>query len=117
MDSEYLTLHVHRGENRLTTESQYSKWRLGKFLLETGQTVLKLPPGYTLGLVLESVIQYQAGTQHRDPVHVTAHFMRPPTPGHFEVHVNVLKTGRSFRNLTARLVQDVRALFLLHNSA
>ena len=52
-------------------------------------------------------MQYQAGTNHPDPVHATAHFLRPTTPGAFEVHIQVIKTGRNFRLLTAKLLQDV----------
>jgi len=53
-------------------------------------------------------MKYQATTSHPDPIHVTAHFLRATTVGSFEVHVRNLRTGKSFTNISADLIQDVR---------
>ena len=65
------------------------------------------PTGYVLGLILESAIKKQSDTSHPDPIHVTAHFLRSATTSPFEVHIQILKPGRGFTNLTANLVQEV----------
>lgn len=67
-----------------------------------------LSTGYVLGLILESAIKKQSDTSHPDPIHVTAHFLRSATTSSpFEVHIQILKPGRGFTNLTANLVQEV----------
>ena len=63
--------------------------------------------GYVLGIVIEAIIQFQAGTDQPDPIHLTAHFMKPTSPGRCEVRIRVLRTGKGFRNLTATVVQNV----------
>jgi acyl-CoA thioesterase len=54
-------------------------------------------------------MQHQAQTSHVDPLHVSAHFLRPSSSKvPFAVNVAVLKVGKSFTNLKADLVQEVR---------
>ncbi|KAL0578792.1 hypothetical protein V5O48_003204 [Marasmius crinis-equi] len=62
--------------------------------------------GYVLGLIIEACMQRQAHTKHKDPIHVTAHFLRSAGIAPFEVRIRELKKGRGFTNLTADLVQD-----------
>ena len=64
--------------------------------------------GYVLGLVIEATIQHQTPSNHPDPIHVTGHFLKSTVVGPFEVHIRILKTGRSFTNVSAQLVQHVR---------
>jgi hypothetical protein len=64
--------------------------------------------GYVLALILESCIAHQSRTAHKDPIHVSAHFLRTTSVTSFEVHVRDVKKGRAFTNLTAELVQKVR---------
>ncbi|TFK24367.1 hypothetical protein FA15DRAFT_619368 [Coprinopsis marcescibilis] len=63
--------------------------------------------GYVLALVLEACIQHQVSTSHVDPLHISAHFLRPTTPSApFVVRVKTLKAGKGFTNLTADFVQQ-----------
>ena len=62
-------------------------------------------------------MQHQARTRHRDPIHVTAHFLRATSVAPFEVHIRKLREGKGLTNLVADLVQDVRCDFLLSIAA
>ncbi|KAJ6585390.1 thioesterase-like superfamily-domain-containing protein [Mycena capillaripes] len=70
--------------------------------------------GYALALVVQACIQHQASTPHRDPVHVTAHFLQATSIAPFEVRVRILKRGRGFTNLLADLVQQDRTRITTH---
>ncbi|KAI0786753.1 thioesterase-like superfamily-domain-containing protein [Abortiporus biennis] len=70
--------------------------------------------GYVLGLILEAVVQQQAGSSHPDPIHVTAHFLRSAAVAPFEVHIRILKPGKGFCNLTANFIQDGVEKVLTH---
>ncbi|KAI0301133.1 thioesterase-like superfamily-domain-containing protein [Multifurca ochricompacta] len=61
--------------------------------------------GYLLGMVIEATNQLQSDTTHKDPLHVTAHFLRLVSTGPLEVHVRRVRSGKGFSNLTAELVQ------------
>ena len=91
----------------------------GGLLLSTTKLppLISNPKGYALGLLLEACIQYQSATPHLDPIHITAHFLRPTVAAPFTVHVRTIKTGSGFTNLTAELLQEVRCIsnyFLVH---
>lgn len=64
--------------------------------------------GYLLGIVIDAVTQFQSRSEHKDPLHATAHFLRPVSVGAVEIHVKCLRTGHWLTNLTAELVQGVR---------
>ena len=64
-----------------------------------------------LGLLVEACIRSQKTTKHRDPIHVTAHFMQPTAKSEYRVEIKVIRTGSRFSNLLANLVQDVSILF------
>ena len=64
--------------------------------------------GYLLGIVIDAVTQFQSRSAHKDPLHVTAHFLRPVSVGGVEIHVRRLRTGQGLTNLTTELVQRVR---------
>jgi len=70
--------------------------------------------GYALGTLVEASIQHQAASEfsHTDPVHVTAHFLRATNTGTGEVQIKLVKTGKTFTNLHAQLVQNVRTFLL-----
>jgi acyl-CoA thioesterase len=59
--------------------------------------------GYVLALVLAAV---EKKLTHADALSATAHYMKPTVPGAAEVHVEVIKTGKSFSTACARLVQE-----------
>ncbi|KAF7768067.1 hypothetical protein Agabi119p4_7310 [Agaricus bisporus var. burnettii] len=68
--------------------------------------VVRVPHGgYVLGLMVEAVINFQSETPHKDPIHVTAHFLRQSAPEPFEIHIRVLKSGKIFTNIIAELIQ------------
>ncbi|GJE87432.1 thioesterase family protein [Phanerochaete sordida] len=70
-------------------------------------TVLSVPNGgYVLAQVIEAAVKHQASTQHPDPIHVTAHFMRASVVGPFEVYIRDVKTGRDLKHLSATIVQN-----------
>ena len=71
---------------------------------------IHIETGYVLALLVDACVQYQSNTGHRDPLHVTAHFLRSTAVSPFEVEIRTLKTGRGFTNITAELVQRVRPL-------
>lgn len=69
--------------------------------------------GYALGLVIQACMEHQRerSSPHRDPIHVTAHFLRSTAVAPFKVHVRTLRTGRGYSNILAELKQKVfRAL-------
>jgi hypothetical protein len=68
--------------------------------------------GYVLGLILEACIQYQSATSHVDILHVNAHFLRTTFTTAFTVCIRTVKRGAGYTNVTADLIQDVRAIFL-----
>ncbi|PFH53408.1 hypothetical protein AMATHDRAFT_73582 [Amanita thiersii Skay4041] len=61
--------------------------------------------GYVLALIVESCIHYQSATSHKDPIHITAHYLRSTTVGPYEVQVRTLKIGKGFTNIVAELAQ------------
>ncbi|KAG2151440.1 thioesterase-like superfamily-domain-containing protein [Suillus clintonianus] len=75
--------------------------------------VIGIPQGgYSLGQIVEACTRFQSETAHKDPIHVTAHFLRATNVGPAEVRVSVQKIGKNFTNLSADLVQggDIRLL-------
>ncbi|KAJ7078570.1 thioesterase-like superfamily-domain-containing protein [Mycena belliarum] len=70
--------------------------------------------GYILALVIEACVQHQAHTAHRDPIHVTSHFLHAASIAPFQVRVRTLKRGRAFTNLIADLVQQDRTRITTH---
>ncbi|KAJ7439226.1 thioesterase-like superfamily-domain-containing protein [Mycena latifolia] len=70
--------------------------------------------GYVLALAVEACVQHQASTSHRDPIHVTSHFLQAASIAPFQVRVRTLKRGRGFTNLIADLVQLDRIRITTH---
>ncbi|KAJ7274121.1 thioesterase-like superfamily-domain-containing protein [Mycena rebaudengoi] len=70
--------------------------------------------GYVLALAIDACIQYQSTTSHRDPIHVTAHFLQATSIAPFEVRVRTLKKGRGFTNVLADLIQHDRTRITTH---
>ncbi|KAF9242659.1 thioesterase-like superfamily-domain-containing protein [Melanogaster broomeanus] len=83
--------------------------------LDRGWAVGAIPQGgYSLGTVVEACIKHQAGSSHADPIHVTAHYLRATNAGDAEVRVKVLKSGKSFTNILADLVQQGHTKITTH---
>jgi len=70
--------------------------------------------GYLLAIVIDAVTQFQSRSAHKDPLHVTAHFLRPVSVGSVEIHVRRLRTGQWLTNLTAELVQGGKTRVTSH---
>lgn len=68
--------------------------------------------GYSLGVIVEACIQHQSGSSHVDPIYVSAHFLRATNAGIGQVRVRLLKSGKTFTNILAELVQQVGGAFL-----
>ncbi|KAH0831881.1 thioesterase-like superfamily-domain-containing protein [Lanmaoa asiatica] len=62
--------------------------------------------GYSLGVIVEACIQHQSGSSHADPIYVSAHFLRATNTGIGQVQVKLLKSGKTFTNIIAELVQQ-----------
>ncbi|KAF8551288.1 hypothetical protein OG21DRAFT_1418285, partial [Imleria badia] len=62
--------------------------------------------GYSLGVIVEACIQHQSGSSHVDPIYVSAHYLRTTNTCVGQVHVKVLKSGKTFTNILAELVQQ-----------
>ncbi len=58
--------------------------------------------GYVLAVGMAALRQAIAAP---DPLTITAHYLRPSTPGPVDIEVEVLKQGRQFSTAAARLVQ------------
>lgn len=68
--------------------------------------VIKIPHGgYILALIVEAAMRFQSSTTQKDPIHVTAHYLRPSAAGPFEIHVCIIKSGKGFTNIAADLFQ------------
>ncbi len=63
--------------------------------------------GYAAGLLARAI---DLATPDRPLRSMTAHFLRPPTPGPATVEVDVVRAGRSLSVLDAALVRDGEAL-------
>lgn len=59
--------------------------------------------GYLLALILTALDEK---ITHPDPLSATAHYMKATRPGPAEIHVEVVKSGKSFSTAEARLVQE-----------
>ena len=59
--------------------------------------------GYLLAIVVRAMREV-AGKP--DPLSMTAHYLSPPVAGPVTIEVDMVKPGRTFVNVTARLVQD-----------
>lgn len=60
--------------------------------------------GYVLSVVAAAL--FDAATGQPDPLSLTAHYLRPASPGPGVVEVEVVREGRRHTHLHARLVQD-----------
>jgi hypothetical protein len=56
-------------------------------------------------MVIDATSKFQSDSTHKDPLHVTANFIRPISIGPVEVHVKRLWTSQGFTHLSAELVQ------------
>jgi hypothetical protein len=61
--------------------------------------------GYLLALVARACLAV-AGAEHPDPLAVSASFPSSPAPGPVQIDVEVVRRGRAFSVLRARLTQD-----------
>ncbi|KAA1474691.1 hypothetical protein DENSPDRAFT_804531 [Dentipellis sp. KUC8613] len=83
------------GDTKVYTGNAHRSWTVGA-----------VPQGgYVLGLIIEACVQHQASTKLPDPLHVTAHYLKPTSLGPLEVHVRMLKSGQTLCNITAELIQ------------
>ena len=60
-----------------------------------------------MGLIVEACTRFQSETVHKEPIHLTAHFLRATNVGTAEVRISVQKIGKNFTNLSADLTQGV----------
>ena len=53
---------------------------------------------------------HQANLEHPSPLHVSAHYLNQTAAGPAEVHIRVVKRGKTFVNIAAELKQQVETL-------
>ncbi|CAE7202613.1 unnamed protein product [Rhizoctonia solani] len=83
--------------------------------VDPGWVVGSIPHGgYVLGLLVMASIKSQQSTKHKDPIHITAHFMQPTARSEYTIQVEVVRTGSRFSNLTANLIQNGETKVLTH---
>ncbi|KAF8755126.1 Thioesterase-like superfamily [Rhizoctonia solani] len=83
--------------------------------VDPGWVVGSVPHGgYVLGLLIMASMKSQQQTKHKDPIHVTAHFMQPTAREEYTIQVQVIRTGSRFSNLTANLIQKGETKVLTH---
>ena len=61
--------------------------------------------GYLLALAVRAM---QEASGRPDPLSTTAHYLSPPLAGPVTIEVDMVKPGRSYVNVTARVVQEGR---------
>ena len=61
--------------------------------------------GYLLAIAVRAM---REAAGRPDPLSTTAHYLSPPTAGPVTIEVDMVKPGRSFVNVTARVVQEGR---------
>jgi acyl-CoA thioesterase len=86
---------VTRVDERVFTGEVHPRWNIGS----------NPNGGYLLAMAVRALREV-AGRP--DPLSMTAHYLSPPTAGPVTVEVDVVKPGRSFVNVTGRLIQDGR---------
>ncbi|KAJ7348868.1 thioesterase-like superfamily-domain-containing protein [Mycena albidolilacea] len=102
----HVTRHSDSPENtcgRYTAEAD-PEWVIGR--VSNG--------GYALALVVQACIEYQADSEHPDPLHVSAHFLQATKTSTIEVQIRILKPGRSFTNILADLIQGNGSCITTH---
>ncbi|KAL5524108.1 hypothetical protein ACEPAG_8281 [Sanghuangporus baumii] len=62
--------------------------------------------GYAVGLILSAVGDLQSSSPHPDPVHLTAHYLQSADISECEIHIMVIRKGKTFTNLDAELTQN-----------
>jgi acyl-CoA thioesterase len=65
--------------------------------------------GYIAAMVLRAM-EAQVADVQRAPRSLTLHYLRPPSPGPCELHVDVERAGRTLTSLSARLLQEDRVM-------
>ncbi|KAI0264006.1 thioesterase-like superfamily-domain-containing protein [Gloeopeniophorella convolvens] len=72
--------------------------------------------GYVAGIMVTAGMKNQELDEHKDPIHATVHYLSGTLLEPFEVHVRHIRKGKSFSNLSAKLIQRgtvrVRAQFI-----
>ena len=58
-------------------------------------------------MIIDAVVRNQAESSHQDPIHISAHYLEPSSPGAVEIRIKEQRTGRRFWNITADLYQEV----------
>src|SRR4051794_9462107 len=66
--------------------------------------------GYVLSVIAAALFD---ASDKPDPLSITAHYLRPTSPGPGRVEVEVVRTGRRHTHLHARLVQDTERVRVL----
>lgn len=86
---------VSRLDDRLWSATINPRWNIGN----------NPNGGYLLAIAVRAM---REAAGRPDPLSMTAHYLSPPAAGPVTVEVDMVKPGRSFVNVTAKLVQDGR---------
>ena len=64
--------------------------------------------GYVLGLIMDACAQHQSQTGQPDAAHVSAQYLLATAVDECEIVIRVLRRGKSWTNLSGRLIQKVQ---------
>jgi len=67
-----------------------------------------------MGMVIDATSRFQSGSAHKDPLHVTAHFLCPLSIGPVKARVRRLRSGQGLTHLSAELVQVSETKVMSH---
>ena len=90
--------HTPLGEGRFRTSTP-PEW------LATSRS-----PGGLVGAQLFTGLQAMVPDEHFRPRSLTVHLLRAPQDGEYEVHVEVLRMGRTFVSLSGRVIQGEKLI-------
>lgn len=68
--------------------------------------------GYLLSIIVGALSSLQQSTPHPHPAHLMTSYLQGAKPGPVEVHIKVLRVGKSWTNLEARLIQFNEAIII-----
>lgn len=101
---------VEQGKRETTNVDSQSLEAQFEARIDGEWAVLVVPNGgYLLGLLIQASTMFQEGSPLSEPLYLSAQFLGSTSVGPCTIVVNKIKSGKSYVNLTAKLVQKVRS--------
>lgn len=100
---------VEQGKRETTNVDSQSLEAQFEARIDGEWAVLVVPNGgYLLGLLIQASTMFQEGSPLSEPLYLSAQFLGSTSVGPCTIVVNKIKSGKSYVNLTAKLVQKGR---------